>query len=304
MLSSRAAASSHTANKPRMLAQQLANGVATGLCYGVLAAGLSLTYSASRVVNFAHGDLFVVSAFVCLTLQKQAGFSYAAAALIAIAGASALSGLIGFAVVDRIRPGIKQSIATIAIALGLRDGILVYFGSDSASFPALYPEGVLTAVGATIPWSTALTAAGFAVVVVGFGLWMEKSRWGIWMRAAAMNPSLASSVGVSVGRMRILAFCLSGGLAAAAAALIGPSWQVNHALGGLIAVKAFAAAVIGGFGDLRGAVLGGLALGLAESMFAGYVSSAWRDLAVYGLLLLVLALKPTGLLSMAARRIA
>lgn len=287
-----------------MLAQQLSNGIATGLCYAVLAAGMSLTYRSSRVVNFAHGDLFVLAAFVCLSLQKHLGMPYLIAAIASVMVATGVSGAVGFAIGKKIRSGLAQSIATIAISLGLRDAMLIGFGSDSASFPKLYPDGVVSIAHATLPLAAVFIAIGLTIAVIGFRFTMENSRWGLWMRASAVNPVLASSVGISVLGMSILAFCISGALGAIAAVMVGPVWQINYALGGTIGVKAFAAAVIGGFGDLRGAIFGGIALGLAEALFAGYVSSAWTDVAVYGLLLLTLTAIPRGIMSLAARRVA
>jgi branched-chain amino acid transport system permease protein len=287
-----------------MLTQQIANGIATGLAYAVLASGLSLTFSATRIVNFAHGDLFVLGAFLCLSLQREFDVPYFPAAAISVACIVALSALIGLGVVDRIKGTLAQSIATIALGLGLRDGVLIVFGSDSASFPPLYPDGVFQFAAARIPWSSAFVAVILTVIVLAFTAFMRHSRWGLWMRAAAINNRLAESVGISVRQTRVLAFAVSGGLAAVAAVVVGPVWQVSYGLGPLVAVKAFAAAIIGGFGDLRGAFVGGLVLGLLESLFAGYVSSQWRDAAVYGLLMGILILSPRGIFQTFIRRIA
>lgn len=278
-----------------MLAQQISNGIASGLAYAVLAAGLSLTFSATRIVNFAHGDLFVLGAFLCLSLQRLWGVPYAIAAPVAVGVVAALSALIGLGILNRIRGTLYQTIATIAIGLGLRDGILLMFGSDTASFPELYPQGVFEIGGARVSWSALYIAVALTVIVIAFRYFVINTRWGLWMRGAALNERLADSVGISVTRTRIGAFAISGALAALAAVIVGPIWQVSHGLGPLVAVKAFAAAIIGGFGDLRGAFLGGLIIGLLDSLFAGYVSSQWRDAAVYALLLLVLVVAPRGL---------
>ena len=287
-----------------MLSQQIANGLATGLCYAVLACGMSLTYSASRVVNFAHGDLFVLGAFVGLILNRTFGLPFPIAAFGAIVVVATVSALLGIAVVDRIRGSLFQSVATIAFSLGLRDLMLIAFGSDSASFPPLYPSGAMAVGFASVPWASFWVGGLLACVVTVFGFLMVRSRWGLWMRASASHGALAEAGGISVRRMRILAFAVSGALAAVAAVVVGPIWQVSYGLGGLVGVKAFAAAVVGGFGNLRGAVWGGLALGLAESLFGGYVSSAWRDLAVYGLLIVVLLSAPRGLFGTGFRRVA
>lgn len=285
-----------------MFAQQLANGLSTGLIYGLLALGFSLAYSTTRVVNFAHGEFFTVGAFLGITFQHD-GFSYFAASVSSTLIVTATAGMFAFFILWRLRSPLLRSVATIAVSLGLRDAMLIAFGSDSASFLNTHVEGVMRFVGIAIPRDSALLMVWTSALLIAFWLIVMKTRIGIWMRATAQDPVLAATNGVVIRNMEAAAFALSALSAVAAGLLIGPSWQVSYAAGSVVGLKAFTSAMLGGLGRLDGAVLGGVVLGLAETLFAGYVSSAWRDLAVFLLLLFVLRFLPRGILSLRSQRV-
>jgi branched-chain amino acid transport system permease protein len=277
-----------------VLIQQIINGVCTGLVYGLLALGFSLAYSTTRVINFAHGEFFTLGAFIALTLQRSAHLSYvSAAAFSSVVVALAAFG-VAYLVLWWLPSTLLRTVATIALSLALRDGMLLAFGSDTASFPTM-PSVAVVVFGIAIPTYTVtlLSATGVLLVVLWFIL--THTREGLHMRATAQDRELAASNGVAVRRVEATAYAFAALGAAAAGLLIGPSWQVNYAAGTVVGIKAFTAAMVGGLGRLGPAVLGGLLLGMTEALFAGYVSSSWSDLSVFLLLLVMLVAFPRGL---------
>lgn len=286
-----------------MLGQQIANGVASGLVYGLLALGFSLAYATTRVINFAHGDIFAVGAFVGLSLQQSAGLPFPVAALIAILLVAISATIFAYSLLWRLRTTLERSVATIALALILRDGMLLLFGSDSASFGAVFPEGSIHIGTVAMPRASLVIMAASLCLLASFWWLSGRTRWGLWMRATAQDAELAAANGIPTRSIQAIAFGLGSSLAAAAGLLIGPAWQMHYAVGTVVGVKAFTAAMLGGLGHLTGALAGGLLLGVAEAILAGYGSSAWKDLTVYACLLAVLLLAPRGLFAMGKRRL-
>lgn len=285
-----------------MLEQQLANGVATGLIYALLALGFSLAYSTTRVINFAHGDAFAVGAFVGLSFHRS-GWPFALAASCAVILVGGVATAFGYYVLWRVHTALERSVATIALALILRDGMLVAFGSDSASFREVYPEGSFRIGAIHLPWASIVIFLATLSLLLVFWWLVGRTRWGLWMRATAQDQELAVVNGIPTRSTQAIAFGLGSALAAAAGVLIAPAWQIHYAVGAVVGVKAFTAAMLGGLGHLGGALGGGLLLGIAEAVLAGYVSSAWRDLTVYIALLMILILLPRGLFARGRRRL-
>jgi branched-chain amino acid transport system permease protein len=286
-----------------MLGQQLANGLVVGLIYGLLALGLSLAFATTRIVNFAHGEMFTLGAFLGLTIQRETGLPFPIVAAASALAVFVLASLLAQFVLWRLETPLQRSVATIALALGLRDAMLIAFGSDSASFLPVFPAGSWEVGGVVVPRSFAWVGGLTLVLILAFVAFVERSRWGIWMRATSQDADLAAVAGIRTRRVQTLAFGLGAMLAAAAALLVGPTWQISYATGIPVALKAFTAAVIGGLGNLWGALLGGLLLGLGEALFAGYLSSSWKDFWVYLLLIGVIVFLPRGLFAAQAERL-
>lgn len=285
-----------------MLCQQILNGLSIGLIYGLLAIGLVMVFSTTRIVNFAHGEIFSLGAFIGLVLQKQGQLSFLAAGIIAVAAAFFAFAVFAYVVNSTLRSALAQSVATIAVGFGLRDLMLVMFGSDSEAYPNIYPEGAFAFWGMRLSYAAAIIAVTAIGVLVAVGLFLWKSRWGIFMRAVAQNTELARTSGIRVRLFQAVAFGGGAGLAALAGVLVSPQWQVSYTGGTSIALKAFTAALIGGFSSATGTLLGGILVGLLETFIAGYVSSTWKDLFVYIFLILVLLFLPNGLFGAKARR--
>jgi branched-chain amino acid transport system permease protein len=286
-----------------MFSQQLANGLVVGLIYGLLALGLSLAFATTRIVNFAHGEMFTLGAFLGLTIQRGTGLPFLLVAVVSALAVFFLASLLAQFVLWRLETPLQRSVATIALALGLRDAMLIAFGSDSASFLPVFPEGSWDMGPVVVPRSFAWVGGLTLLLLLAFVGFVERSRWGIWMRATAQDVELAAAAGVRTRRVQTLAFGLGAMLAAAAALLVGPTWQISYASGIPVGLKAFTAAVIGGLGNLWGALLGGILLGLGEALFAGYLSSAWKDFWVFLLLIGVIVFLPRGILPAQAERL-
>lgn len=286
-----------------MLTQQVINGLGTGLIYGLLALGFSLAYCTTRVINFAHGEFFTLGAFLGITLQRFEHFSVLTASALAAFAVAIGAGVVAFFVLWWLPSALERSVATIALSLALRDGMLVAFGSDTASFPSSPLESATSLFGVTLPQYALALIAWTGLLLLALWLLVTRSRIGVQMRATAEDRELSATNGVRIRNVEAIAFAVAALGAAAAGLLIGPSWQVNYAAGSIVGVKAFTAAMIGGLGRLGGAVVGGILLGLTEALFAGYISSTWKDFAVFMLLLATLLFFPRGLFSRSTQRL-
>ena len=286
--------------------QQLVNGLTLGSLYALVAVGFSLFYGARRLVNFAHGEVCMFGAFFFLSLLT--GFFGAALpllpALLATVAACALFG----ALLDRLffrplrRAGrLTGLVTTIGIAIFLQNLVLLLWGGGVHPFPATGLSGTL--------WEPALEAgevvvsrlqlvilAGVPLLLVGLELLLHRTGFGRALRALDQDRTAAALVGVDIERISLWVFALGSVLGGIAGLLAGLyTSAVSPALGWTITIKGFAAAVLGGLGSLPGAVLGGVVLGLAEVLGAGYISSPYSEGAVAVVVLLVLWFRPAGL---------
>ncbi len=281
-----------------VILQLTISGVSLGCIYALIALGFVLIYKATETVNFAQGELMMLGAFAGLVLMKVLGLPFWAAAVIAVVG----MGGFGF-LVERIaiRPILGQpqfTVVMLTIGLGyvLRGLITMIpgIGSDTHTLEVPY-KGVL--------WSLAglvISAEQLAVVVItallclGLYLLFRYSKVGIAMQAASQNQIAAYYMGIPVKRLNGLVWGLSAAVAALAGLLLAPITFV-HANMGYIGLKAFPAAVVGGFGSLPGAIVGGLVIGVVESFAGFYLPEGFKDIAAYVVVLIMLVLRPTGL---------
>jgi branched-chain amino acid transport system permease protein len=280
------------------LAQYVVSGLTTGAIYALVALGFCLIYNATRIVNFAQGDflslggLFMYTLLVRLELPWFASFPLAVAS-VAVAGA----------LLERLclRPAKSREVLvlifiTVAASILMRGLFKQFWGKESLALPTFSEEVPLTALGATFTPQN-LWIVGITLVSIAF-LWLffERSLTGKAFRAAAVNARAAALMGVDTQRMSLYAFAFSGGLCALAGIMITPITSLSYSIGVLIGLKGFAAAVLGGYGSFPGAVVGGLCLGLLESLGAGLLSSAYKDVIAFVILLAVLFLRPSGIM--------
>ncbi|NDU85174.1 MAG: branched-chain amino acid ABC transporter permease [Ferrovum sp.] len=294
--------------------QQLVNGLTLGCIYALVALGYTLVYGILELINFAHGDLVMLGALLSLSLMRlflDWGIPLPGAVALALAGA--MAGCVGVGLLlERLAyrplrqaPKLAPLITAIGLSMTLEQGAALIWGRDYLAFPDLglshswvFGGIVVTAIQGVI--------GGGTLLLLTVLLWIiHRSSLGRAMRATAQNPVAAQLLGVDTDRSIALAFVIGAALAAVAGLMVGAYYQVGHyTMGFMLGLKAFTAAVLGGIGNLQGAVLGGLVLGLLEALGAGYLGdwthnvfgSNYKDVFAFALLIAVLIFHPSGLL--------
>jgi len=287
------------------LAGQLVFSLAIGAIYSLVAIGFSMIYRATGLLHFAHPDLMMIGGMVGYTLATRTHLPMPllfVAAGVTVAALSALIDRIGLHPLRRRAAPENLVIATIGWSIILVNVALFVWGTAPLSYPESYlPKG--TRVGGLVIVPQNLIMLGIALAAMAaLHVFFARTLIGQALRAMAENPVAAQLMGIRVERMMALTFVLSGFLAGGAGVLVASMVYANFDLG-LIGVKAFAAAVLGGFGHVGGAMAGGLVLGVLETLGAFYVSSAFKDLIAYTLLILILLVRPHGLFGAGAGRV-
>jgi branched-chain amino acid transport system permease protein len=285
--------------------QYTINGLTAGAFYALVALGYTIIYGIIRLINFAHGDLTMVGAFIGWTALVAFGLDKLPLALaVAIAAALAMlvTGVVNIGILRfAYRPLFKKSLLAILItALGmsvlLQNLVLVVYGPNIKAYPPLTSSAGLQ-VGLVRASYAQMAFFGISIVLMlVLYLFVQYTTIGTAMRALAVDHDAARLMGIDVDRVIAIAFMLAAVMAAAAGVMIGIYYtQINFFLGFLLGLRAFTAAVLGGIGNIPGAMAGGLLIGLLESYCAGYLSGRWQDVFVFGVLIAVLIVKPTGL---------
>ena len=284
-----------------MLVTLIIAGLCLGSIYGLIALGYSLIYKASGLMNMAMGDLLTFGAFVGVTFANVLGLPFFLSLILTMV----IMFFVGI-VIERgaIRIILNKTghnatfviLATIGISYVLRNGEQFIRGTAQYRFPAII-EGVsgVKLAGKTIMIENIVCIAVTAICMVALHFFMNKTRFGTAMRAAALDPLAAKSCGINVSLTTGVTWGIASGVAAIGGILIGPMYGVYTMLGAGLGRKGFASAVSGGYGNMYGAMVGGFLVGIVETLIAGYVSSKYKDMFTYGMLLLFLFAKPTGL---------
>jgi branched-chain amino acid transport system permease protein len=285
--------------------QQLMNGLSLGSIYALIALGYTMVYGILRLINFAHGDVYMVGAYVgyYLSLRLKGEKPSLLSAAVVMLGAMAAAAVLGL-IIERFayRPLRKAArltllVTAIFVSLLLENGGQLVFGPDPKFFPSLAPRTDFMVAGVRIT-SEQLTVIGVSLLLmVLLRAFVQNTRTGKAMRAVSFNLDAAKLMGISTDAIIAVTFALGSALAAAAGVLIGMQIpKIDPLMGIVYGLKAFVAAVLGGIGNIPGAVLGGLLLGISEVMVVGYLSSTYRDAIAFGILILVLLLRPQGIL--------
>ncbi len=285
------------------LLQHLVNGLVLGGTYALLGIGLTLIFGLMNVVNFAHGEFYTLGAYAAFAAVALSGLPFIAALVGAVAAGAALGAL-----TERVllRPLRGQSIDTVMLVMiglwiAMQNAELLVWGGVAKSIPHPFPTAPLTLGPLSIAPLRVFVLAAALTLILGAHLIVHRTRLGRAMRATFQDPDTAALMGVRIGRIHTATFALGSGLAAAAGALLGPIFLAYPAMGDLAALKAFSVVILGGLGNVAGATLGGVLLGIAEELGAGYVSSGYRDAVGFVIIILVLLLRPSGLLARAER---
>jgi branched-chain amino acid transport system permease protein len=284
--------------------QLLVSGLATGAIYALIAVGFTLLWQTSQTINFAQGEFVMLPAFFILAAMNL-GVPFGVAALIGIAVSIVILGLLfKTTIVDpMLRYGVLPLvISTIALSLFLKESAKEFYSSQAQPFPALVPSTDVHFLGAVVS-TQSLAVLAVAVVVIGaLHLLLNKTRLGRSMQATAQNPTLARILGIPVRRMVLYTFLINALLVAIASILISPIYLAKFSNGETLGMAAFIAAIIGGFNQVRGAILGGIILGVLDNMSAAYVSSQYRGAFPLIILIAVILLRPQGLLGRVEER--
>jgi branched-chain amino acid transport system permease protein len=279
-----------------MLAQILIGGIATGCIYAIVGLGFTLVYRAMRMVNFAQGQVFMAGTFLGLVIANR--FELPAVPLIIAVGAVAF--VIGLVVEKLVFRRLYHNhevfvVGSIGLGIVLTNSIRIMF-PEPVPFPKVFGTGIVT-IGGAFFQSAYLWVVGLAIVlVIGLHILFSFTRTGRALRAVASDIEMAGAVGVDVRKAIAQTFGLSFAVAAIAGVLIGPLYFVSFDMGDMIGLKAFSAAVFGGINSIPGTILGGVIIGLLENLAGGYISSAYKDLVAFVILLLTLVVRPNGLL--------
>ncbi len=280
------------------LLQLLIAGLATGAIYALAAIGFTLLWQTSQTINFAQGEFVMVPAFLALIAMKL-GLPFPLALAAAVLASMLLLGVVfRFAVVGPLmrRGVLPLVISTIALSIILKETVKDFYSAEAQVFPTLLPDTIVRVAGIAVSLAQ-LGVLGVALVTIGMLQWfLAGTRTGRQMQATAQNPTVARILGVPVERMILYTFLINAGLAAVASILISPVYLAKFSNGETLGLVAFVAAIVGGFNQVRGAIAGGLLVGVLDNLAAAYVSTAYRQAIPLILLVLIILLRPQGLL--------
>ncbi len=274
------------------------SGLTSGAIYALIALGFSVVNNTMGIVNFVQVDFVSLGGMLMFSALFALGLPMIPGLLLAVTGV-ALAAML----VERfgLRPARSDNhlvliFLTVGLSIILRGFIKLIWGKNRMALPPLTPDEPVSIFGATVLpqalWILLLTL----VAIVLLSWFFYRTPLGLSMRAVASNPTAAAVVGIPAGRIRLTSYAIAGALGGLAGVLVTPITTLNYDVGVLLGLKGFAAAILGGFGSFPGAILGGLGLGLLESLSAGYLSSAYKDVVAFVVLLLVLFVRPKGLL--------
>ncbi len=267
-----------------------------GSIYSLVALGLTLEYGILNIPNFAHGVLYTVGAYIAFLCVMSLGFNY----WIAILCAMAVLAVIGI-IMHRLvyhplvkAPHLNSFIAAIGLIFMFKAGMLIIWGSDFKRFSNIN-EGVFNIAGTIITTQRIVIVVVAVALIVLLNLFIKKTMMGATIEALAQDREGALLVGINVNRVETMVFAVGSALAAVAAALIAPIFLVYNTMGDAVILKAFVIIILGGMGSIPGAIIGGYMIGLVESLGGAYVSTDFNEIIAFGILIAVLAFKPTGL---------
>ena len=281
-----------------MFEQAIISSLASGSMYALIALGFSLIFSTMGLTQFAQGEIFMLGAFFGLTFFVTMHLPFWLSFILAIIATALVA-----CIIERLafRPLYGSPInylllSTIGVSIFLKNAARIVWGTETFAFPSVLGENPIHIGGIVIiPQNLWIIGVGFFFMIV-LSLFLNRTRFGTAMRAVSMNKLAASLMGVNLAWVTLSTMGISAGLGAVAGVMMAPIFHVDATMGSLVGLKAFTAAVIGGYGNLRGAVLGGLTLGLIETLGGGFISSNYRDAIAFIVLFIILYVRPQGML--------
>lgn len=288
--------------------QQLTNGLAVGGIYALIALGYTMVYGVLKLINFAHSDLFALGAYLGLTLLTSLALTDRVGPLLAVLTLTVMvMGLVGLvgALLDRIAyrplresPRLSAVVSALGASIFLQNTIMLIYGARFQVYPQnILPKMAISLFGMQIPLVRLLILGASIVLMAALYAFIQKTRIGTAIRAAAIDQGAAQLMGIDVNRVILLVFMIGPALGGVAGLMVGLYYgQINFTMGWGYGLKAFTAAILGGIGNIPGAMVGGILLGVIEAMGAAYLSLAWKDAIAFLVLILILIVRPTGLL--------
>ena len=284
-----------------MILQQLINGLTLGSTYALTAVGYSMVFGILELVNFAHGSVYMVGAFLTLIFLTALKLNFFVSFMLSII----LTGILGIAI-DKFAlyplrkknaPKVTALISTIGVSIFLQNLVMIVWGSETKNFPLVIDFGSIDFLGAKLSILQIMIFSMSLVTMIGLNIMIQKTKIGKAMRATAQNTEAAKLMGVNINTVIMTTFFIGSALASVAGTMVGMYYQtIDPYIGYMAGLKAFAAAVLGGIGVLPGAIIGGLLIGVTETLAAGYINSGYRDAIAFAILIFMLIIKPSGLL--------
>ena len=274
------------------------SGMATGAIYGLAALGFTLLWQASGTINFAQGEFVMLPAFMMLAFMSfgaplAVSFVFSVVLAVIVLGWVFKRGIVDPLFKFGMMPIV---VATIGLSIAMRNGVKAGYSAEAHPFPSLFADKLFNIAGVTVTLSDVGTFVLALALVFATQAFMTKTVTGRAMQAVAQNTESASVLGINVPRMIFYAFAINAVLAVAAALLVTPTYLAKFDMGESLGNKAFFAAIIGGFNNSRGALLGGLIVGICENLAAAYISPAYKDAVALVIFMIVILFKPQGLL--------
>jgi len=284
--------------------QLLLSGTATGAIYALAALGFTLLWQASGTINFAQGEFVMLPAFMMLAFNAMglpllAGFALTCVIAVLVLGWGFKRGIAD----PLLRFGMMPIVvATLGLSIAIRNGVRAGFSAEAHPFPSLFGDKLIHVAGVTLTSADIGTLVAAVLLVAGTQAYLSRTVTGRAMQAVAQNTESATVLGINVPRMVFYTFAINALLACAAALLVTPTYLAKFDMGEGLATKAFFAAIIGGFNNSRGALLGGVIVGVSENLAAAYVSPAYKDAVALVIFMLVILFKPQGLMGKRVER--
>ena len=282
-----------------LLISQLFNGLQTGSIYALVALGYSMVYGIILLLNFAHGDIIMVGAYTAFYAMTTFHLHPVVSVVLAVITSTLLGVVIEKVAYTPLRsaPRLSLLITAIGISFLLENGAQLLFGADTKSMDVIIPGSVTLGSGITISYTAIVTIVVTVAAMVALTLLVQKTRLGKAMRAVSEDMGAAQLMGISLNKTISFTFAVGSALAGIGSVLYLCAYsQASPTMGSMLGLKAFVAAVLGGIGSIPGAMLGGFAIGLLEALVAAVGLSVWKDGVVFAILILVLLIKPTGIL--------
>lgn len=277
--------------------EQVLNGLTLGAMYACIAVGQALIFGVVRLINFAHGDMFMVGAFAFYVVYMVAGLPYPVAVIITVVFMFLFGGLFERVIVRPIieKPWYVHLIATLGASVVLANAAQLIFGTTPYEVPTFFAKTILDFGGFHLSLQRIIVLIVALLTFYALHVFLQKTKTGRAMKAMSQNREACAVVGVDIRRISALTFAMSCALLGLASGLVSPLFNIFPTMGLGLTFKAFAAVIMGGFGQVNGAIYGAFILGLVEALGAGYIASDYKDAIAFAVMVLVLLFRPQGL---------